>query len=126
MSGSDGAAKLVRTDGSVEPLLTPCAPVNDTMGDSSPLVRLTVLTSAFFRCPSPDDATVMTIVFPSSSSSSTRARFVRAKPGPAGGGDFRTDMAAAAERGMGYKGLGRVLQETGGRREVGWDCFEGG
>jgi hypothetical protein len=80
------------------------------MGDSSPLVRFTVLTNAF----------------PSSSSSSTRARFVRAKPGPAGGGEFRTDMAAAAKRGMGYEAMGRLLQDTGGQHEVGWDCFEEG
>lgn len=59
--------------------LTPCAPLNDTMGASNPLVRLIVLINAFFRCPSPLLATVRVIEFgSSSSSSSTRARLVNA------------------------------------------------
>lgn len=64
--------------------------MSETIGASSPLVLLIVRTRAFFRCPSPEDATVRVIVF--SSSSSTLARFVTAMPGPEGGGSLRTDM----------------------------------
>jgi hypothetical protein len=78
--------------------LTPCAPVKDTIGASSPLVRFIVRTRAFFLCPSPELATVSVWVDGSSSSSSTRARFARARPGPAGGGDLRMDMMQRVRR----------------------------
>lgn len=83
------------------------------MGASSPLVRFTLLTNAFFRCPSPDDATVIVIWRGSTPSSSTRARLASAEPGPGGGGDLRTDMVRCWGRGKTewvgeISGLGRI------------------
>ena len=76
------------------------------MGASSPLVRFIVRTNAFFLCPSPELATVNVCLVGSSSSSSTRARLARAMPGPAGGGDFRTDIDGGRE---GVLGAGRIF-----------------
>jgi hypothetical protein len=70
-------------------------------------VRLIVRTSAFFRCPSPEDATVNVIVF-SSPSSSTRARFATAMPGPDTGGSLRTDMEGGCWRRSRLEGDGDV------------------
>jgi len=74
---------------------TPWAPPNATIGASRPDVLWIVRIIAFFLCPSPDEATVRVMFLESSSSSSTRALFVNATPGPGGGGDFRTDILSS-------------------------------
>ena len=78
---------------------TPCAPPNATIGASSPDVLCIVRIIAFFLCPSPDEATVKVMFLESSSSSSTRALFVKATPGPECGGDFRTDILSSVRGG---------------------------